>query len=281
MKFFKTIFIYSILLPAFFLSCMGPKRLATNQTFLNIKPAEQLPVYDLGNIPVNLEVIIENVADKSSSYKNRAAFYINDHLIVPDEEISNVQNIYNYRLKLQPGIYIIRGEYYALDGYSEKKYKITPQTKVMVKPGTLTRVTYKIEKKWDGTPLHEKMTFNISYTPLNDAEDKLKPVREKTAPPAQRIQKRIQKPRMEAKKPVESRNQELILLQVKTVPAGAAVSIDSELVGMSPIGILLDRNSDHLMLLSKTGYEQITKHLDKSYFGTESTIHVIHRLAQK
>ncbi len=179
MKSNKIILIFSILLPTLFLSCMGPKRLTTGQTFLNIEPAEQLPVYDLENIPVNLEVIIKNVADLSSSYKNRAAFYINDYLIVPDQEISNVQNIYNYRLKLQPGIYIIRGEYFALDGFTEKTYKIEPQTKVMVKPGTLTRVIYKIEKNWDGTPLHEKMTFNVSYSPLADSDKKLNPVFEK------------------------------------------------------------------------------------------------------
>ena len=179
MKTNTNIFVFAILLSLIFLSCLGPRKLTTGQTFLNIKPAEQLPVYDLESIPVNFEALIENVADMSSSYKNRAAFYINDHLIVPDDEISNVKNIYLYRLKLQPGIYNIRGEYSALDGFKEKKYTIKPQTKVMVKPETLTRVRYKIEKNWDGTPLHENMIFSVSYSPLSVPNNELKPVNEK------------------------------------------------------------------------------------------------------
>ena len=129
MKSLFRIFAILVFVPIILSSCMGPKKLTTDQTFLNLQPVEQLPIYDLESVPINFEAIIENVADMSSSYKNRAAFYINDHLIVPDEEITNVQSKYIYRLKLQPGIYNIRGEYYALDGFAERTFQIKPQTK--------------------------------------------------------------------------------------------------------------------------------------------------------
>ena len=59
MKSAKTgLIIFAVLIPILMLSCLGPNKLTTDQTFLNLKPLEQLPVYDLESIPANFEVTI-------------------------------------------------------------------------------------------------------------------------------------------------------------------------------------------------------------------------------
>lgn len=267
-------------LPFFLLSCTGAKKLTTDQTFLNLEPVEPLPIYDLEGIPDNFEVIIENVADMGSSYKNRAAFYVNDHLIVPDHEITNIQNKYVYHLKLQPGFYNIRGEYYALDGFAEKHYAIKPQTKVMVKPETLTKVYCRIEKNWDGTPLHDQMFFNVTYVPLKTTpREKKMMARENAPPPVPPPGRKITPPRRRGTQVLDlPPDGQLLTLQIKTAPAGADIYVDNEYVGKSPIRIMVDRNSDHLLEISKPGYEEVTKRLYKSQFGREKTIHLIQKL---
>lgn len=267
-----------LILPMILSSCLGPKKLTTDQTFLNLQPVEQLPIYDLESVPVNFEVVIENVADMSSSYKNRAAFFINDYLIVPDNEITNVQDKYVYRLKLQPGIYNIRGEYYALDGFSERKFEIKPQTKVMVKPETRTQVHYKIEKNWDGTPLHDKMLFNVSYSSLNSKKEEPKIVEEKAVRPIQRVQKQAKQPSQVRILPAPDKNNRLVTLQIKTAPSNADVFIDNEFIGKSPLRVKVDRTVDHEIHISKRGYEKVTKYLDQSRIGNERIIHLIQKL---
>ena len=278
MKSLFRIFAILVFVPIILSSCMGPKKLTTDQTFLNLQPVEQLPIYDLESVPINFEAIIENVADMSSSYKNRAAFYINDHLIVPDEEITNVQSKYIYRLKLQPGIYNIRGEYYALDGFAERTFQIKPQTKVMVQPEQITKVYYNIEKNWDGTPLHDKMLFTVSYTSLTKMKEKLKVVEEKTAPPQQKIQRRAKRPGHVRILPVPDKNDRMITLQIKTAPSNADVLIDNEFIGKSPLRVMVDRTNDHEIQISKRGYEEVIKYLDRNKFGNEKTIHLIQKL---
>jgi len=268
---------------------MGPSKLSTNQTFLNLEPAEQLPVYDLANVPVNFEATIENVADMGSSYKNRAEFYINDHLIVPDQEITNVQNVYTYRMKLQPGIYNIKGRYLALDGFSERKFEIKPQTKVMIKPDTKTKAYYKIEKKWDGTPLHNKMIFNVTYEPFSPKTTAVeKIVEEKPAPPqvVQQFPRRFRENQFPRQRrfqepPPRETSRNMIVLQIKTVPSGADVIIDDEFIGKSPIRILVDKNKSHEMQISKEGYLRVIKEIDRSQFGSEKVMHFLQKLSPR
>ena len=63
MKLYHKSIVPALIILPLLMSCMGPRKLSTNQTFLNLEPAEQLPVYDLANVPVNFEATIENVAD--------------------------------------------------------------------------------------------------------------------------------------------------------------------------------------------------------------------------
>ncbi len=267
------LFIVSLFfIPIIFWACVGPKQLNTNQTYLQIKPLEPLPVYDLESIPVNLDVTIENVADMTSSYKNHAALYLNDYLIQPEQEISNIQDTYHYRLKLQPGIYDIKGEYYALDGFTERKYVIRPQTKVMIKPETLTTVYCKIEKGWDGTPLHNPLLFAVSYQLFANVAKQPAATENKPAPERKSVIKALpEEPQPETKN--------LITLQIDTEPTGADVSVDDQFLGKSPVRVLVDRDSDHTLLLTLTGYDKAVKILDHSQFGSEKVLHFLHKLA--
>jgi len=278
-------FFVLLLLSAFLLSCAGRKTLQPAETYFALRPVEDLPVYDLENIPVNLEVVIDNVADMTTSYKNRAELYINGHLIRPEKPTSNIQKTYRYRLKLRPGIYEVHGYYYALDGFVERKYTIRPQTKVMVKPGTLTRVTCEIQKNWDGTPVDKKLLFSVAYEPLSgssiapEAPATIpKPSARSETPPAVPLTSRppVQKP-----VPRQKAEKNLIVLQVNTAPSGANVIVDDRYIGQSPVRVLVDRTTSHILQLSLDGYEDVIKYLDHRQFGKENVIYFMHRMKPK
>ena len=145
-------------------------------------------------------------------------------------------------MKLQPGIYNIKGRYLALDGFSERKFEIKPQTKVMIKSDTKTKVYYKIEKKWDGTPLHNKMIFNVTYEPFSPKTTAVeKIVEEKLAPPqvVQQFPRRFRENQFPRRRriqepPPRETSRNMIVLQIKTVPSGADVIID----GFDVMGVM-------------------------------------------
>lgn len=274
-------------LMAFLLSaCGGPKTLKPEQTYLNLKPVKALPVYDLEKLPVNMEVVIDNVADMGTSYKNRAELYLNGFKIQPEEPVSNVQSTYRYRLKLQPGFYDVRGYYYALDGFVERKYPIRPQTEVMVKPGYLTKVTCHIEKNWDGTPVGKQLFFSVTYEPLKQTAPKT--ISEKqTSNPVEKepVPEAASRPHGHHAKvhheKGEAKSEDLIVLQVNTAPPGADVIVDDKYIGQSPLRVLVDRNSSHILQLSLDGYEDVIKYLDQAHFGSERVIYFMQKMKPK
>lgn len=267
--------LWAAALPILILACAGPRKLKPEQTYLNLRPVEPLPVYDLEKIPVNMEVVIDNVADMGTSYKNYARLYINGYEIQPEEPVSNVQSTYTYRLKLQPGIYDIRGEYYALDGFVERKYDIRPQTKVMVKPGQLTKVRCRIEKNWDGTPESKTLLFSVTYVPL-ERQAEPKPAVSSQPKPMRRASKAP-----ETAAPPKKQEQRTIVLQVNTSPPGADVIIDDRYIGQSPLRVLVDRTSSHILQLNLDGYEGVIKYLDHAQFGEENVIYFMQKLKPK
>ena len=159
----------------------------------------------------------------------------------------------------------------------------------MIKPDTKTKVYYKIEKKWDGTPLHDQMIFNVTYEPLTSNTNTTKEIiEEKPAPPVvvQQIPRRLRenqplrRRRFQAPPPKEtSRN--MIVLQIKTVPSEADVIIDGEFIGKSPIRILVDKNKSHDMQIEKNGYLSVVKQIDRSQFGSEKVMHFLQRLSPR
>ncbi len=99
MKLHKYFFIVAIVLSLFIMiGCAGHQRIKYDEAFLKIKPAAPLPEAVAKKQPVNLLIRIENVADARTSYKNHLDLFVNNFLIVPEQEITNITNDYTYRI---------------------------------------------------------------------------------------------------------------------------------------------------------------------------------------
>ncbi|MDZ7341209.1 MAG: hypothetical protein ONB27_07620 [candidate division KSB1 bacterium] len=157
---------------ALLLSCSGTQRIKVDETFSQIKPAAPLPEAIARKQPVNLYVKIENVADTRSSYKNHLDFYVNNFLIEPEQEITNVTNDYIYNLSLQPGIYKIKALYYASTGWQEKAYKILPRdAQVMIFPDKKLVLKVSLKKDAWGLPLDKVTHFDVSYEAIDQSNE--------------------------------------------------------------------------------------------------------------
>ncbi len=151
------------------ISCAGHQRIKYNETFLRIKPSAPLPEAIAKKQPVNLMIKIENVADMRTSYKNRLDLFVNNFLIEPEQEITNVTSDYIYRLSLQPGIYKVKALYYASTGWQEKAFKILPRDEqVMVFPDKKAVLKVTLRKDSWGAPVDKVTHFEISYESLGE-----------------------------------------------------------------------------------------------------------------
>jgi len=161
-----------VLLALFMLmaGCAGTKKININDAYLSVKPVAPLPQYITKKQAPNLVIKINNVANLNNSYKNRVDFYINNFLIKPDEEITNVKKNYLYKVRLQPGIFEVRAKYYASTGWEEKTFKITTKEKIMVFPDKKAVLTINLKKNsWGG--LKEKISyFDVSYDKIIQQE---------------------------------------------------------------------------------------------------------------
>jgi len=72
-----------------------------------------------------------------------------------------------------------------------------------------------------------------------------------------------------------------IALQINTVPTRAEVIVDDKHAGQSPLIIHVDRWSDHVVQISKAGYEDKMKFLDHHQFGQEKKYFMIEKLEIK
>jgi len=150
--------------------CAGTKKINTNDAYLTVKPVAPLPQYVTNKQAPNLVIRIDNVADLSSSYKNRIDLYINDYLIRPDEEITNVKSNYLYKVRLQPGIFEVRAKYYASTGWQEKTFKIAARDRVMIFPDKQAHLKINLKKNnWGG--LVDKVSyFDLTYEKIVNEE---------------------------------------------------------------------------------------------------------------
>jgi len=151
----------------FIAGCAGTKKININDAYLKVKPVAPLPQYVTKKQAPNLIIRINNVADLSSSYKNRVDLYINDILIRPDEEITNVKSNYLYKVRLQPGIFEVRAKYYASTGWQEKTFKIAARDRVMIFPDKQALLKINLKKNnWGG--LEDKISyFDLTYEKID------------------------------------------------------------------------------------------------------------------
>ena len=252
--------------------CASQMELQPDQTYFALKPTEALEESELATIPENLFVKVENVADMGTSYKNRLELYINGRLIKPEKEISNYQNTYTYRLKLQPGIYKIKALYLAYDGWKEKAYQIIPRETVKIKPNTKTILSAYIWKKWNGLPTQKVMLFEVKYEPLLGTSSSTMATKNKKTQVGQH-----EPPPTTDKRELD----DLIILQINTAPANANVIVDDKYMGQSPLKVYIDRNNSHIVQISYPGYKEVMKFLDSHQFGNKKVIHLMQKLEPK
>lgn len=156
-----------ILMMVGLIACAGHQRIKFDEAFLRIKPAAPLPEALAKKQPVNLYVQVENVADMRTSYKNHLDLFVNNFLIIPEQEITNITRDYIYRLSLQPGIYKVKALYYASTGWEEKSFKIVPRDEqVLVFPDKKAVLKVTLRKDSWGAPVDKVTYFDVSYEPI-------------------------------------------------------------------------------------------------------------------
>ncbi|MBN1480553.1 PEGA domain-containing protein [candidate division KSB1 bacterium] len=244
---------FLLILGIFFLiGCKG--NVSVDEAYNAIRPVKQLELPD--QIEENFVVIIENVADEGTSYKNRVDLYINGHKINPDWLVSNVQNKYVYRMRMRPGYYELKAYYNAYVGWGEDKYEILSEELIRIQHDKRTVVTADIVKKPNGEPVNKKMYFTAKF------EDFTKETKKR-----------------QDSEPVEIDS--FIDLQINTVPEHAQIIIDDKVVGQSPLRYKVTRNEDHIIQISAPGYRTKTKFIDHAKMGSQNIYHVIQELEKE
>ena len=161
----KKVITFSLLVVSLvlFVGCKGD--ISIDETYNSIRPVKPLELPD--QIQDNVVVIIKNVADESSSYKNHLDLFINDHKINPDWLVSNVQNTFTYKMRMRPGYYNINAKYFAYIGWGEDEYEIVSDELIRVQHDKRTIVTATIVKKPNGEPITNKMYFKSTTENLS------------------------------------------------------------------------------------------------------------------
>lgn len=72
-----------------------------------------------------------------------------------------------------------------------------------------------------------------------------------------------------------------IALQINTVPIHADVIVDDRYLGQSPLITHIDRHSNHVIQLSKQGYKEKVKLIDRYEFGDQKIYFLIEKLEVK
>jgi len=240
------------------IGCKG--QVSIDEAYNAIRPVKQLELPD--QITENLVIIINNVADEGSSYKNDIDLFINDHKINPDWLVSNTQNKYVYKLRMRPGYYKINALYNAYIGWGEDKYKIISEDLIRVQHDQRTVVTADIVKKPNGEPVNKTMYFS---TKLEDFSSRGSYDESKTP----------------LKMPQKPSDSDMITLQINTVPEHAQIIVDDKVVGQSPLRYDVSRSSDHVVQVSAEGYRTKTKFIDRTKMGAKDIFLVVQELERE
>jgi hypothetical protein len=140
-------------------------QVSVDETYAAMRPLKQLELPD--QVTDNLVIIVSNVADQSSSYKNYIELEINDRKVRPNWDVSNIENTYTYRLRLRPGYYKVKAHYYAYIGWGEDRYPIETEDLVQVTSLQRTVLTCNIVKRPNGEPVDKKMYFKTQNEPFD------------------------------------------------------------------------------------------------------------------
>jgi hypothetical protein len=265
-------------------------RLKSQQSYEKLKPIDDVP---LGTSAPNLVIEINGVADTPKSVKNQARLLINGKEIQP-EGSSNSRANYTYRLQVANGVYEVKAFYQAKSFWKDKEYEIaTLDGKASVFPNRRTVLAITLDKKSNGQLKQEKNYFAEKYETLTESsshtgvatpESRSAPgqvektkatqvfpinfVNEPAAPPAPEIA------------PAPNRSG-TIALQINTVPLHCDVIVDDKYMGQSPLTIYVVRSSSHVVQISREGYAEKMKVLDRQSLGNDATYLLLEKLEPK
>jgi hypothetical protein len=153
-----------VLIVAFVLSGCSGGQITIDEAYAVLRPVKQLELPD--QVEDNLVIIISNVADQGSSYKNTVSLYVNGKEILPNWLVSNVENTFTYKLKVKPGYYDIKARYYAYVGWGEEKFDIVSQELIPVAHDQRTVVSCHIAKQQSGEPVNKRLYFKTKSETL-------------------------------------------------------------------------------------------------------------------
>ncbi len=285
-------------------ACGG--QMTTDRAYGEIKPKQQLPERELRNLPENLLIKIDNVADAGKSYRNYVVLFINGREIAPSERVNNISASYSYPMRLQHGLYEIKAEYHVVGFWREQVYEIKTDEPVKIMPDTRTVLTAAVNKDERGRPVGRQQRFRLSYekmyaeapveriAPIDTAPQE-RPIVIQPAPIPQTRDGVIIAPRREAQPRVERTPQpvpvpevrqpnltpepdELTVLQINTSPSGADVIVDDRFYGQSPIKIAVTKDQNHVIQIARKGYSEVVKVLDASDLQRETLVQLLMKL---
>lgn len=286
------------------LACGG--QMTTDRAYGEIKPKQQLPERELRNLPENLLIKIDNVADAGKSYRNYVVLFINGREIAPSAKVNNLSSTYSYPMRLQHGLYEIKAEYHVVGFWREQVYEIKTDEPVKIMPDTRTVLAAAVNKDDRGRPVGGQQRFRLSYEKMYaeapvervapiETEPQERPIVIQPAPIPQTRDGVLIAPRREAQPRVDRAPQpvpvpevrqpiiapepdDLTVLQINTSPSGADVIVDDRFYGQSPIKIAVTKDQNHVIQIARKGYNEVVKVLDASDLQREALVQLLLKL---
>lgn len=288
-------------------ACGAGGMLTTDRAYSELKPKEQLPERELRQLPENLLVKIENVADAGKSYRNYVVLYVNGREVAPVEKLTNMTSTYTYPLRLQHGIYEVRAEYHSVGYWREQTFNIKTDESVKIVPGQRTVLTCRLDKDYKGQPVQKNVQFRMQYEAIAEGTEAVAVAsvapRVATPPPViiQRAEPRVRvtapqplieevTPEMKtiivepespavrlqpALEPVDEARGNTLTLQINTTPSGADVIIDDRYVGQSPLKVAVTANQNHVVQISRAGHVEVMKVIDAKELRGQSQVQLL------
>jgi hypothetical protein len=288
------------------LAACASGKLSTDRAYRELKPKEQLPERELRELPENLLVKIENVADAGKSYRNYVVLYVNGREVAPVEKLTNMSSTYSYPLRLQHGVYEIKAEYHSVGYWREQTFDIKTDEPVKIVPGQRTVLICRLDKDYKGRPIQKNVQFRMTYEAMAEASESAsvarvapkiaarapliseraeprvtvtapQPLIEEVSPATKTIivepEPRAARVQPAPEPPDETRG--MLTLQINTTPSGADVIIDDRYVGQSPLKVAVTSNQNHVVQISRAGHVEVMKVIDAKELRGQSMVQLL------
>jgi hypothetical protein len=293
------------------MACGAGAKLTTDRAYSELKPKEQLPERELRQLPENLLIKIENVADAGKSYRNYVVLYVNGREVAPIEQKSNFQSKYTYPMHLQHGVYEVRAEYHVVGYWREQTFDIKTDEPVKVVPGQRTVLTCRLDKDYKGRPVNKQVRFRMQYEDVAEPQASTAPVDSRvlkgvprleatkrlieelgrnsapsvvSTPPAP-VQEEPIRPRLAPRRPAPEPDESVDLppgrtltLQINTTPSGADVTVDDRYLGQSPLKVTVTAHQNHVIQISRSGYQEVVKMIDAKELRGQTALQLLMKL---